>query len=157
MPCTIGCWPVLLNNNCSFSVYSHMPNPKPFRWRSKTFSCDILSACSSTTLCCSRLLPPSHQCCWKPFTEDIKSINFVNTEQFINCIKLVVLSTLTNQSSALCFAKVDDFHFSAVAACRLLTYFFFESGSLFKLLAVFFLSIPWKHWCCFAFLEQVAC
>ena len=65
----------------------------------------------------------------------------MHTEQFIDCTKLVVLLTLTiNQSSALYFAKVVDFHFSAVAACRFLALFFFESDYLFELLAVSFLQ-----------------
>ena len=136
----IDCWPVLLNNNCSFFVRFCMFNPRPFRQRSKVFLCDILSACSYAAVCCSFLLPDPHHCCWKPFTEDIWSINFMHTEQFIDCTKLVVLSTLTtNQSSALYFAKVVDFHFSPVAACRFLAVFFFESDYLFELLAVSFL------------------
>ena len=138
----IDCWPVLLNNNCSFFVRFCMFNPRPFRQRSKVFLCDILSACSYAAVCCSFLLPVPHHCCWKPFTEDIWSINFMHTEQFIDCTKLVVLSTLTtNQSSALYFAKVVDFHFSPVAAaCRFLAVFFFESDYLFELLAVSFLQ-----------------
>ena len=72
--------------------------------------------------------------------KDIRSINFVHTEQFIDCTKLIVLLTLTtNQSSALYFAKVVDFHFLAVAAFRFLASFFSESDSLFELLAVSFL------------------